>query len=77
MDDAGILVNNPVELRDAMSKLLTDEAARNRLIAAGKARAPQFTWTKAAQSLLKVIKGQWEKLDRQRAARHRDSALDG
>jgi len=44
-------------LRDGLERLLTDEALRKRLWAAGIERAKRFTWEASARSLLAVLRG--------------------
>jgi glycosyltransferase involved in cell wall biosynthesis len=53
--NAGILVTDKMELRDAMNKLLIEQNICDQLVRAGKDRALLFTWEKAAQSLLEVL----------------------
>jgi glycosyltransferase involved in cell wall biosynthesis len=52
---AGLLVNDKLELRAAMVRLLNEDPLRNELIAAGKKQAARFTWEKAARALHQVI----------------------
>lgn len=55
--DAGILVDNPTdesELAVAMYQVLSDQALKQKLMAAGLRRAGHFSWESTAQSTLKV-----------------------
>jgi glycosyltransferase involved in cell wall biosynthesis len=42
-------------IADAMLRLSSDEALRQRLIAAGHANVVRFSWTKAARATLAVL----------------------
>jgi len=55
--DAGILVDNPTnesELAAAMDRVLSDQALKQKLMAAGLQRASHFSWENTAQSTLEV-----------------------
>jgi glycosyltransferase involved in cell wall biosynthesis len=56
--DAGLRIDpHSVEaMADAMARVLDDSALRERLIAAGLARAAQFTWARAAGSTAGVYR---------------------
>ncbi len=56
LGDAALYVDphQPTEIASAIRKLLTDEAARAHLIAAGKAQAARYTWERAAAETLAV-----------------------
>lgn len=56
--EAALLVNphDETALADALLRLLTDSALRERLKAAGKARAAQFSWSAAAQQTLAIYR---------------------
>lgn len=49
--DAAVLVDptDPEALADGVAEVLSSEAARARLVAAGRARAAAFTWTRTAE----------------------------
>lgn len=55
--DAGLLVDpyDVAGLADAMELLLEDADLRERLIAAGRARAPQFSWDRCAEETEAVL----------------------
>jgi glycosyltransferase involved in cell wall biosynthesis len=55
--DAALLVDpeNTEALADAMRCVAADEALRQRLRAAGRARAREFTWDRAARETLAVF----------------------
>lgn len=46
----------PATLRDALLRLVAEEGLREGLRAAGSARAPMFTWEKAARELLAQVR---------------------
>ncbi len=54
--DGALLVNShDIEgFADAVSKVLTDRAWRERLVTAGKAKAATFSWTRCAETTLEV-----------------------
>ena len=54
--DAAVLVesHDAEGFADAMSRVAGDEALRNRLVAAGRQRAAQFSWDRAASAVLGV-----------------------
>jgi glycosyltransferase involved in cell wall biosynthesis len=56
--DAGVTVDprSAEELTDAMRRVLDDDALRERLIAAGLARAAEFTWGRMARSTAAVYR---------------------
>ena len=56
--DAGLTVDphSAEELADAMRRLLDDEALREQLVAAGLARAVNFTWGRAAAATARVYR---------------------
>jgi len=56
--DAAWLVDpeDPAAMAEAVHAALTDEAARARAIAAGRARAANFTWEAAAETLLEAYR---------------------
>ena len=56
--DAGLTVDprSAEDLAEAMRTLLADEALRNRLIAAGLARAAEFTWARTAAATAGVYR---------------------
>ncbi len=56
--EAGLLVDpdQPAELADALRRVITDTALRERLRAEGLARAAQFTWRKTAEVVLQVYR---------------------
>jgi glycosyltransferase involved in cell wall biosynthesis len=60
--DAGLLVDPYDEeaLANAMMTLLCDQELRRRLIAAGVARAREFTWEAAARKTLKLYEDSYE-----------------
>ena len=48
--DAGLTIDprSIEDMADAMERVLNDDALRERLVAAGLARAAEFTWARAA-----------------------------
>ncbi len=56
--DAAILVDpySNVEIGNAMEKIFTDPALRNRLIEKGYTQAKKFSWTKTVQAYLILLK---------------------
>ena len=56
LGDAGVLMDPyaVLAMADAMRRLLSDEALRRRLSAAGRERAASLSWEKAAQQILAV-----------------------
>jgi glycosyltransferase involved in cell wall biosynthesis len=56
--DAGLTIDprSADELAEALGRLLDDQALRDRLIAAGLARAADFTWERAARSTADVYR---------------------
>jgi glycosyltransferase involved in cell wall biosynthesis len=57
--DAGLTIDprSPEDLAEAMRSLLNDDALRDRLVAAGLARAADFTWARAAAATAAVYRG--------------------
>jgi len=55
--DAGLIVDprNPEEMADALEKLYTDDELQSKLAARSLERAKLFTWTRCAESTLKVL----------------------
>jgi len=55
--EAGILVDpyDSAEIGNAMEKIFTDRALRNRLIEKGYTQAKKFSWTKTAQAYLILL----------------------
>ncbi len=56
--EAGILVNpdDPDHIAEGLHRLLSDSDLRERLRTAGLARAKQFTWQRAAETVLRVYR---------------------
>jgi glycosyltransferase involved in cell wall biosynthesis len=56
--ETGLLVDpdEPAEIAGAIRQVLTDSDVRNRLRAAGLARAATFTWRKTAETVLRVYR---------------------
>ena len=56
--DAAITIDprSPEEAAEALRRLLNDDALRNRLVAAGHARAAEFTWGRAAGATADVYR---------------------
>jgi glycosyltransferase involved in cell wall biosynthesis len=57
--DAGLTVDptSAEELAEALGRVLNDAALRDRLVAAGHARAAHFTWARAAAATAAVYRG--------------------
>lgn len=55
--DAALFVNpeNPVEIADAMNKVLTDRELQNLLSSKGLERSKFFSWEKCARETLKIV----------------------
>jgi glycosyltransferase involved in cell wall biosynthesis len=45
---------SPKQFADALGRVLTDKTERERLVAAGRTRAAEFTWRKAAEQTVAV-----------------------
>ena len=58
--EAGVIVDpgDEAALGQAMARLLTDDALRQRLIAKGRHRASEFTWERTARMTLEVLRNQ-------------------
>jgi glycosyltransferase involved in cell wall biosynthesis len=56
--ETGLLVDpdDPAEIAGAIRRLLNDDDLRDRLRAAGLARAATFTWRKTAETVLGVYR---------------------
>lgn len=56
--DSALLVDpcQPVEIKEAMEKLVSDENLRNNLVKNGLARAQEFSWEKTAKEFYQMIK---------------------
>jgi len=70
--DAALLVDplDTAALADAMSRCLTDDAVRSRLIRAGSARAAMFSWERCARETIDVYQQAVGEISRARLARH-------
>ena len=57
-DDASLYIdpNNEKEIALQINKVLTDDDFRKSLIAKGKLRASSFSWEKAAEKILNILK---------------------
>ena len=53
---ARAIPHNQYELAEALGRVLNDEALRDRLVAAGLARAAEFTWERTARSTADVYR---------------------
>jgi glycosyltransferase involved in cell wall biosynthesis len=49
--------NEPIQLAEAMLKVISDSQLRQELIRLGKERAKLFSWEKTAQETLKAYRG--------------------
>ena len=54
-DGARLVPPVPDVLAGALVELLTDDQARDRLVAAGQRRLAQFTWTSAAAEIRRAL----------------------
>jgi glycosyltransferase involved in cell wall biosynthesis len=52
---SGLLVDDPVELGNAIERLVADDAFRSKLAAGALARASRFTWAATAHGTLEVL----------------------
>jgi glycosyltransferase involved in cell wall biosynthesis len=47
--------HNPTQIAEAVYKIISDQAVRDRLIALGQENIKKFSWEKCARETLKVI----------------------